>query len=161
MIGPVSNGRQRGVTTVEFAIIGAVMLVVLLGCIEVGRAMFVVNALTESTRRGARVAAVCPVNDPAIARTAVFNSSGGDGSPIVGGLSTANIKVAYLAENGLELSDPVGSFSLIHFVRVQVVDFQHQMLIPFGEYIFDAPASVTTLPRESLGVPREGTVQPC
>jgi hypothetical protein len=156
-----NRSTQRGSTTVEFAFIGAAMLLVLFGCIEVGRAMFVVNALTESTRRGARVAAVCPVGDPAIARTAVFNSAGGDDSSIVGELSTANIAVEYLTEGGTVLSDPVGSFLQIRFVRVRIVGYQHEMLIPFASYIFNAPESVTTLPRESLGVPREGAVQPC
>ena len=65
----MTNGQQRGATTVEFAIIGVAMLLVLFGVIEVGRAMFVMNALGEATRRAARMAAVCPLNDTAAAQT--------------------------------------------------------------------------------------------
>jgi hypothetical protein len=153
------NGwRQRGTTTVEFAFIGATALIVLFAAIEVGRALFVVNALNESTRRGARMAAVCPLNDPAIAEVALFNTpGGGSASPVIGGLTAANVLVEYLGANG----DPTGTFNNIRFVRVRIVDFQHQMLIPFASYIFTAPPSATTLPRESLGIPRDGTVQAC
>ena len=56
--------RQRGTTTVEFAIVGTVLMVVVFAVIEFGRALFVINMLTEATRRGARMAAVCPVSDP-------------------------------------------------------------------------------------------------
>ena len=59
--------RQHGTTTVEVAIIGVVVMVVLFGVIEIARVFFVFNALNEATRRGARVAAVCQLNDPAIA----------------------------------------------------------------------------------------------
>ncbi len=83
---------QRGTTTVEFAIIGVVMFSVLFGVIEVGRAMFVMNALGESTRRAARMAAVCPINDPAIRNVGLFNAPGdGSGNGIVGGLSAIEL----------------------------------------------------------------------
>lgn len=154
--------RERGTTTVEFAFIGATLMLVLFGVIEVGRAVFVLNALGESTRRAARMAAVCPINDPAIVEVGLFNAPG-NGSPgqIVGGLGAGNFAVEYLDASGAVLVDPDASFSQIHFVRTRIVNFQHQMLIPFAEYIFTTPGFATTLRRESLGVPRQGAVQPC
>ncbi|HEX6260758.1 MAG TPA: TadE family protein, partial [Woeseiaceae bacterium] len=75
--------RQSGVTTVEFAIVALVLLTVILAVIDISRLYFTVAALNEATRRGARVAAVCPVDDPAIAQAAVFNTLGETGpSPI-------------------------------------------------------------------------------
>ena len=62
---------------------------VLFGVIEVGRAMFVMNALDEATRRAARMATVCPINDPAIAQVGLFNAPGDTGNTIVGGLTAA------------------------------------------------------------------------
>ena len=53
------RAKQTGTAIVEFAIIASVMLMILFGVIEFGRVMFVGNALAESTRRGARLAAVC------------------------------------------------------------------------------------------------------
>lgn len=147
--------RQQGVTTVEFAIIGLVALTVLFALIEFSRLVFVINSLNEATRRGARMASVCPLNDPAIAQVTIFNPpSGGGSSPIVGGLTTSNVAVDYLAQDGLT---PTTDYSLVHYVRVRIVNFQHTLLIPLAPLPFDLPEFPSTLPRESLGVPRQGT----
>ena len=154
--------RQRGVTTVEFAIIGAVTMILLFGVIEIGRAMFVLNTLGETTRRAARIATVCPVNDPAIREVALFNPpGGGTGTRIVGGLTPANIAVEYIGNDGAVIGDPVADFANITFVRTRIVNFQHQLLIPFVSWIFTTPDFATTLRRESLGVPRDGAITPC
>jgi Flp pilus assembly protein TadG len=157
----MTNRRQQGVTTVEFAIIGAVMLMVLFGVIEVGRAMFIMNALGEATRRSARIATVCPLNDPAIAQVGMFNAPGDSSRRIASNLSQANFEITYLDASGAVIADPVANFDDIVFVRTRIVNFQHQMLIPFGSYLFTTPSFTTTLRRESLGVPRDGVVQPC
>lgn len=153
---------QSGATTLEFAIVGATAMVVLFSMIEIGRAVFVLNTLGETTRRAARVATVCPINDPAIAEVALFNpAGGGTGSRIVRGLTPDNIVVEYIGDNGAVIGDPVANFNQIRFVRTRVVNFQHQMMIPFMDFIFTTPGFATTLRRESLGVPREGAIVPC
>ena len=158
----MKTNRQAGVTTVEFAIIGALMLVMLFSVIEVGRAMFVLNALGESTRRAARMATVCPINDPAIKEVGLFNApGGGTGSRIVGGLTEANFTLEYLDGSGNVVASPAANFAQIQFVRTRIVGFQHRMLVPFMNYLFTTPEFATTLRRESLGVPRDGVVQPC
>ena len=60
------KNSQQGTTTVEFAILASVLFVLIFGVIEIGRAFFVWNSLAEATRRGARIAAVCPVNHGSI-----------------------------------------------------------------------------------------------
>ena len=93
--------RQKGATTVEFAFVGALFFIVLFGVIEVGRALFVWNTLTEATRRGARVAAVCDINNSAIKRATVFGTSADpDNSPVIGGLTTSDVQLTYLDQNG-------------------------------------------------------------
>lgn len=145
--------RQKGVTTIEFAIIGLVAMVVLFGVIEFSRLVFTLNALSESTRRGARMAAVCPLNDPAIAQVTVFNPPGdGADSPIIAGLTTANVAIEYLNAAGT----PTATFGEIRFVRVRIVGFQHTLLVPTFFFTFTLPEFPSTLPRESLGVPRVG-----
>ena len=154
--------RESGVTTVEFAIIGALLLVLLFSVIEIGRAMFVLNALGESTRRAARMATVCPVNDPAIFEVGLFNApGGGTGTRIVAGLTSANFSLEYLDRNGNVVASPAANFGQIQFVRTKIVGFQHQLLIPFMNYLFTTPDFATTLRRESLGVPRNGVLTPC
>ena len=99
------------------------------------------------------MAAVCPLNDPAIAQETAFVS--------LPGLTTQNVSVEYLNGTGGVIADPVGSFGAIEYVRVRIVNYQHQMWIPFLSRAFTAPEFAATLPRESLGVPRDGVINPC
>jgi hypothetical protein len=160
------KSRQTGLVTVEFAIIGLLLMTLTLGIMEFSRAFFVWNAVTEATRRGARVAAVCPVNHVAIERITIFNGPGDAGaSPIIAGLGTGNVDVEYLDRAGSALDcggldDCAGAdFTRIRYVRVGISGFQHSLLLPPPfNLTFTAPGFETTLPRESLGVvPDVGT----
>ncbi len=151
------RARQKGVTTVEAAIVAMLALIILFAVLEIGRVFFVWNALEEATRRGARVAAVCQLNDPAIRQIASFTASG---IPIVNGLSPANIELSYLDMNGNLLPDPAASFGLINFVRVRIVNYTHQFLIPLFVTSYTAPPFTAVLPAESLGV-WPGGYSPC
>jgi len=155
-------GKQSGIALVEFAIVGAFAIMMIFTVLEIARAIFVVNALTEATRRGARMAAVCPINDPAIAQVATYNAPGaGNTSSIVDQLDTTDFVLEYLDLGGAVIGDPVGNFNLIRYVQVRVVNFGHELLIPFAQATFTMPEFTTTLPRESLGVPRDGAITPC
>lgn len=143
----MSKQCQQGTTTIEFAIVGGVFFLLLLGMVEFSRAFFVWNALTEATRRGARIAVVCPQDHSAIARVAVFsNAGGGAASPVVGGLNTSHVAVRYLAADG-------GTAGDIEFISVAIDGYQHRLLIPFFTVTIAAPRFETVLPRESLGLP--------
>lgn len=151
---------QRGTTTVEFAIIGLLLMIIVFGVVEVGRALFVMNALTEATRRGARIAAVCPVGDPKPASAAVF-ANGGGSSTVVAGLTTANVQVQYLDVNGAPIANPTANFGNIRYVNVSIVGFAQTLLIPSLVTTIPINGFSTTLPRESLGIPRAGVVTAC
>lgn len=158
---------QRGLTTVEFSIVGIVLFLVLFGIIEFGRALYTVNILTAAARRGARLAAVCPVNDPYPARAAVF-AADGTNSAVVPGLTTTNIMIEYLDVNGTVISSPSPNFSdtaynfyEIRYVRAQIVNFSMPLMIPLLDTTLTLDGFSTTIPRESLGVPRSGTITPC
>lgn len=158
--------RQQGTTTVEFAIVAAVLFMMIFGVFEVGRAYYVYSMLDEVTRRGARLAAVCPVNDPAIAQMAVFNASGdASASGLVMGLTPGHVVIDYLdAGNGVVTAPTdLPGFMQIRYVRARVVGYQHNVAVPFvaGLASIQMPEFETILPRESLGVPREGAITPC
>ena len=156
--------RQQGLTSIEFAIVGLTILIILFGAIEVGRMMFTLNMLGEATRRGARVAVVCPVNDAAIGRAAVFNTSGsGATGNFLPNLSTANIEVDYLDQNGVVLANPADAtvFIQIRYVRVQIANYSYQFFLPGRTLSFTTQAYPTTLPKESLGIPRPGETTTC
>jgi Flp pilus assembly protein TadG len=159
--------RQRGLASVEFAIVGLVTLTILFMAIEMGRMLFTLNTLAEVTRRGARVAAVCTVDNLAISRIAIFNDAATAGpSPILGKLTTNNIRVEYLAKDGGVLTDYAGAgnedtYTQIEYVRVRVVGYQHRLIIPGLSLSITAPEYPTTIPRESLGVPRPDQTSTC
>ena len=158
------NARQRGTTTVEFAIVGGIAILVLLTVIEFSRLLFVVNAMGEGARRGARMAVVCPINDPAIRRVAVFSRShGSDQSPIIKDLDVGDVTVRYLDRLSADVADPTdpAGFLDIRYVRVSIDNFQYQLVLPLPIGPITLPSHPTTLPRESLGVPRAEAVQPC
>jgi hypothetical protein len=147
--------RQKGLYIVEFAFVAALFFVLLFGMIEFARALFVWNTLTEATRRGARLAAVCPVGHASIANVTVFNDPAAAGtSPILHGLNSSNVVPEYLDQAGM----PTDIFDDIRYVRVSIVGFQHTLLIPpllpglmSMNMTLTAPEFETTLPSESLG----------
>lgn len=50
--------RSRGQSLVEFALLLPVLIVILLGLLDLGRAVYAYNAVSEAARNGARVAIV-------------------------------------------------------------------------------------------------------
>jgi len=142
---------------VEFALVAAVLFTMIFGVIEVARAFFVSSALDEATRRGARMAAVCPINDAAVFQAAAFNNT------LIPDLDAGDITVEYLDDTGAIVGNPAvpAGFRVIRYVRVRVVGYQHQTIIPFVSALIDLPEYATVLPRESLGIPRQGAIVPC
>lgn len=129
--------RQRGLAAVEFAIVGTFAAVTLFAAMEVGRVLYVMNAVGEATRRGARVAAV---SDDAAARAAVLVYG-------IKGLTEDKVDVDYLNEAGGAPATP----SERAFVRVQIVDYTVALAIPVLNLQFTVPPFTTTLPVESMG----------
>lgn len=144
------RNHQQGLTTVEFAIVGAVLFMVLFGVIEFGRALFVANVLVEGTRRGARIAAVCPVGSARVAEATIF-ANGDDTSPFVTNLNTSHVVVSYLNQAGAAIANPGANIASINYVQVRIENYQQTMLIPFVMSEFLMPSFAATLPAESLG----------
>lgn len=144
---------QYGLTTVEFAICGAVYFIVLFGVIEVGRLLFTLNALDEFTRRGARLASVCPVSQREnVINTAIMNGT------ILKDILPENLTIRYLRQNLTEVTipnpittanDPVPQ---IIYVQVSTQGYVHRLLIPFINLNIPAPSFTTTSLAESLGI---------
>lgn len=145
--------RQAGVTTVEFAVVGAVLLLAVFAVIEFGRLLWTWESLAEATRRGARVAAVCPVDHAAITNVTLFNDPGDSGpSAILADLTADNVAVTYLDRDGNVLFDPMNNWCQIEYVRVRITDYVHNFVVPLVGSFLDAPEFATTLPAESLGL---------
>jgi Flp pilus assembly protein TadG len=144
--------RMRGVYMVEFAISAAVLMILLFACIEFGRGVYTFAALNEGTRRAARLAAVCPINDPAI--TAAVNFLGAPG------FNNANVSITYLDVNGNSLGAAPALVN-VAYVRVSVVGYTVPLSIPFVNPTLIAPPFTVTLPAESLGLSNTGVSTAC
>lgn len=71
--GSTPAEAQRGVAAVEFALVAIIFFTLLLGIAEFGRWVYTLNAASEATRLGARVAVVCDKDDAEIrSRMQVF-----------------------------------------------------------------------------------------
>jgi len=168
----MNTRRMRGVYVVEFAIIGALLFVLLLGVLEMGRLYFTVNGLNEVARRGARLAAVCNISDPHILRRAIFNEVHDTGaSSLIPYLRTADLQLVYLDDSGAAVAAPTdltgsNGFRSIRFVQLRIANYPFRLLIPLQLLVpgFDGdlilPTFRSTLPRESLGRHAEQGVIP-
>ncbi|MDH4873840.1 TadE/TadG family type IV pilus assembly protein [Pseudomonas sp. BN515] len=158
--------RMRGTYTVEFAITGLLLFVVLFGMLEMGRLFFTINALNETVRRGARLASVCDISDPVVLRRAIFNAATDSGaSSLINQLDTADLSLVYLDQSGATVTSPtdtasVNGFRAIRYVELRLQNFTFNFLIPgFGGSI-TLPVFRSTMPRESLGRHAEVGVAP-
>jgi hypothetical protein len=143
--------RQHGIYAIEFAIYGSLFFLLLFTIIELGRLFFVWNVLTEATRRGARLATVCHLDQIAVtAYTDMLNTALFNNLTIVPNLTATNLNIQYLGLNGIPATD----FNSIRLVRATITNYQHQLLIPGLGMTLNSPSFSTTLPRESLGVTR-------
>lgn len=93
--------HQRGVAAVEMGIVLALLVTIVFGITELGRALYQYDALTKSVRAAARYLAVYDSADAAVqARTrcvAVYGNpdcAAAGAAPVVPGLTVANVDVA-------------------------------------------------------------------
>lgn len=158
VVGPLPRWNA-GLSTVEFAVVGAVVLLVVFGVIEIARAAYSRAMLEEGVRRAARLAAVCPVNDPYITAAARFVERDW-GSSVVPDLAASDVTLRYLDADGAVIADPVTGFNSIRFARVTIAGYQSPLFIPFLNLTYQPAALSSTQPVESLGVtPTE--ITPC
>jgi len=140
---PINRKSERGIALVETAIVMLVFLTVMFGVLEISRLLWTVNVLTDATRRGARYAVVNSADSDAVKNLVVYGSTGGGTNPVVNGLTTTDVDVAYSANFGL------GSGR----VTVRITNYPFQFVVPLVGTSFDLPEFKTTLTGESAGVP--------
>ena len=149
--------RMRGTTSVEFAIAALVTLIILFAVIEFGRLLFVRAMLEEGARRGARLAAVCPIGDGYVNAATRFANADGD-SRFVPSLTADQVIVQYLDATGNPLGTPANNPASIRYVRVSIEGYAMPLFIPLFEITLN-PASVSSIqPVESLGLTATGVV---
>ncbi|WNC67652.1 TadE/TadG family type IV pilus assembly protein [Thalassotalea nanhaiensis] len=160
------KSKDMGVYTVEFAIVGSLFFLLFFSAIEIARLMFTWNVLTEVSRRGARLAVVCPVVMNSVLDSNIANSASFS-EDFLFNLTMDNIEIKYINYAGgiLDLEGdpnasppvlPQNTLNQIRLVKVSITGYQHQLLIPGLSLTLDSPSFTTVLPRESLGATRWG-----
>lgn len=116
---------EQGVQLVELAIVLPIFILLFAATAEFGRYFYQYTTLAKATRAGARYltsAAVDATEDTKAKNIVVYGNSNGTGSPIVQGLSTANVVIT--RQGGVP--------KVPQTVRVQISNFKHQPLFDLG-----------------------------
>lgn len=129
----ITRPRRRGAATVEFALISIAFFLLLIGIIEMGRALFIFNSAAEVTRRGARTAAVKPLDSADILL---------DMKRIMPDLKPEQVRIAYLPSGCTVENCKYVQVSLNGYVMTPLF----WDILPITVQSFQ-----TTLPVESLG----------
>lgn len=167
---------QRGLTIIEFTLIAWGLFVLMFFAFEVGRYMFTMQMLNEMTRKAARLAVVCSIEDQYDIRDLAEVK---ENRPT--GFVADNLLIDYVDINGAVVS--VAGFSgmdedaknlvlsQIKFVKTEISEYQFRFM-PLLNFLGDSgainvPTFRTLLPTESLGIVRPnsgseyGTIEDC
>jgi Flp pilus assembly protein TadG len=139
-----NRARQRGAAAVEFGLVAALFLMLVIGIMEMGRVLFYWNAAGEATRLGARMAVVCDLNDTEI-KARMQN--------MLTILPPEQIDIEY-APAGCNASSCT-SITVRVLNEVAIATF-----IPFVPLSLTLPPFSTTLPRESMRSTVDGMPNP-
>ena len=134
---------QRGVAAVELAFLMVPLLLMLLGTVELGRAMYTYDALDKSVRDAARHLSRNTPGDP-VARAeaaclAVFGNTGCSGSPITPALGTQNVVICdALSCPSTHRAQSTGE-GAVNLVTVTIHAYEHDVAVRYAvqDLVFD------------------------
>ena len=144
---------EAGTSIAEFAVVALVFFMVLIGIIEFGRLFYTHNALTDAARRGARYAALHKQADMACVKNIVVygethvhpETCAPTGPPLINGLTTTNVIVAYDAPVTEAYGMNLGT------TTVTIESYTFNLSIPLFSRAITMPKYSTTLTAESAG----------
>ena len=151
--------RQKGLISIEFAVLGLMFLFIILTVIDAGRWMMTWAVLQEASSRVAQSAAVHdPVNPDLklIKQAGLFSFVEDDPnrSQVVPGLTTDNFSIGWLNDEG-EILESVtcDNYENIQFVVSEITDFKFNFILPVGfmDVLSQFPSMRVVIPGESLG----------
>lgn len=123
--------NESGIQLAELAIVLPVLLVLFAATAEFGRYFYEYTTLAKAARIGTRYLVTANVNcaqaDTA-RRLVVYGNAAGTGSPVLEGLTTANVKVTP-NDSACSGGTPPG---VPDTITVQITGFQHQPLFDLG-----------------------------
>ena len=119
---------ERGIQLVELAIVIPIFVLLFAATAEFGRYFYEYTTLAKASRAGARylaTAAVKTAEDTTAKNIVVYGNSAGNGSPILSGMTVANVTIT--RQGGV----PV----LPETLTVQISNFKHQPIFDLGKLL--------------------------
>jgi Flp pilus assembly protein TadG len=129
---------DRGVQLVELAIVLPILLMLFAGVAEFGRYFYEYTTVAKGARVGARYLAAKAVKSNSTDWQAnaknlvVYGNTAGTGSPILTGLSTANVTVEYQG----------GTAGVPDLVKVSIVNYKHTPVFDLGKMLNNSSLSL-------------------
>jgi len=126
----LARRRSRGVASVEFAITATLLVTLLLGASEFGRAMFQFDTVVKGARSASRYLSQYQAGDPAAIAAArnivVCGSISSCATPLVPGLTTAMVTVCDAASCPATHQRQSTGASTVNLVSVTIAGLQFQ-----------------------------------
>lgn len=120
------SSDERGVQLLEVAIVIPIMLVLFGAVAEFGRYFYEYTTAAKAARVGARYLAsksVSTGNYVAQAKNlVVYGNIAGTGTPVLPGLTAANVDVQYVG----------GTAGVPDLVKISIINYQHQSIVNLG-----------------------------
>ena len=148
---------ERGVATIEFAVMSAFFLMMIVAVVAGGHFFWTHNAMVESTRRGARYAATqCRPGAPAcdssntitnIENMVLYGSTTAGSQPLVANLERSNIVISYSVRDDSPDTEEFGVAQGTVSVKIQGYSYS----FPLAPAAFSMPPYETTVRGESAG----------
>lgn len=151
--------QQAGVALLEFALSAMIFFVVVLGVVEFGRAMFLINLAGRATQMATRLATVCDQNDPQynIIREKVRYFVEASGQIQVPTTTTwlnitPNMDACYFSQSAGNV-DPC-------WVTTSLNNLQFRLIIPLFDFRITLPEYRVTQVREAMNSSNNPVCQP-
>ena len=148
---------ERGIATIEFAVMSAFFLMMIVAVVAGGHFFWTHNAMVEATRRGARYAATqcrpgsvgCDSSSTIanIQNMVLYGSTTAGTQPLVANLTTANIAINYSIRTGSPDTEAFGVAQGTVSVKIQGYSYS----FPLAPNAFSMPPYETTVRGESAG----------
>lgn len=148
--------KRSGMAIIEFTLMSSFLMLLLMSVLSVGYLVFSMQAVSESVRVAARLAAVCQIGDDGVATYVATNSHAAS-------LLAENIQIEYLDVNSNVIATPDSED--VWFVRARATGINYHMMsiLSFlGENgVMDLSGFEMTIPSESLGLVPNGANTDC
>jgi len=118
--------NEQGIQLAELAIVLPILLLLFGATAEFGRYFYEYSTLAKAARVGARYLATAAIRaneDAAAKNIVVFGNTAGTGSPILSGLTPANVVISRAG----------GLPAVPHTVTVQIVNYKHEPILDLGK----------------------------